>query len=104
MGFYPIFEDTPPTQLTLQKISVQVALKAKELALSFKPIIHLHIRLLTASHSGDTELLTQGSNLLAIQVTRHKFELFVHLRTFIPRHRVVPPMPKTVKYVSGIKC
>ena len=27
-----------------------------------------------------------------------------HLRTFISRHRVVPPMPKTVKYVSGIKC
>jgi hypothetical protein len=27
-----------------------------------------------------------------------------HLRTFIPRHSKVPPMPKTVKYVSGIKC
>ena len=22
----------------------------------------------------------------------------------MPRHRVAPPMPKTVKYVSGIKC
>jgi sulfur relay (sulfurtransferase) DsrC/TusE family protein len=56
-----------------------------------------------ASNPRDTELLAQGSNLLAIEVTRHKFELFVHLRTFIPRHRVAPPMPKTVKYVSGIK-
>ena len=56
-----------------------------------------------ASDSGDAKLLAQGRNLLAIKVTRYKFELFIHLRTFIPRHRVVPPMPKTVKYVSGIK-
>jgi hypothetical protein len=32
----------------LQKIGVPVAFKAKKLVLSFKPIIHLHIRLLTA--------------------------------------------------------
>ena len=45
-----MFGDTPPpTQPTLQKIGVPVAFKAKELVLSFKPIIHLHIRLLTAN-------------------------------------------------------
>jgi hypothetical protein len=45
-----MFGDTPPpTQLTLQKIGVPVAFKAKELVLSLKPIIHLHIRLLTAN-------------------------------------------------------
>lgn len=49
IGIYPMFGDTPPTQLTLQKIGVPVAFKAKELVLSFKPIIHLHIRLLTAN-------------------------------------------------------
>ena len=57
-----------------------------------------------ASDFGDSKLLAKGSNLLAIKVTRYKLELFIHLRTFIPRHSKVPPMPKTVKYVSGIKC
>jgi len=41
MGFYPMLGDTPPAQLTLQKISVQVAFKAKELVLSFKPILYI---------------------------------------------------------------
>jgi len=54
-----------------------------------------------AGDSGNAKLLAQPRNLLAIQKTRHKPELFVHLRTFIPWHKLIFLVPKTVKYVSG---
>jgi hypothetical protein len=57
----------PPTQLTSQKIGVPVAFKAKELIFSFKPIIHLHIRPLSASKrpsdKGNWLFLTDATSL-----------------------------------------
>src|SRR6266581_2699439 len=62
------------------------------------------IEYLVAGFAGDAKLPTEFRHWLAGEPASHKLQSFIHYRTLLPRHSLLPKKGKSVTYVSGTIC
>src|SRR6266516_2830 len=71
---------------------------------SFHAALLIAIEYLVAGFAGDAKLPTEFRHWLAGEPASHKLQSFIHYRTLLPRHSLLPKKGKSVTYVSGTIC
>src|SRR5215469_9504005 len=109
------FTSTPAGMLVLDVENVVLHLKGELMGIAIgatapirqplDPTFVITIEYLIPGFAGDPELPAQFRHGLTGQPASHKFKPFVHHRTLLPRHPLLPEKKgKSVTHVSGTKC